>query len=75
MTFEEAFDRLVEVTEKLESGEGSLSEMTSLFEEGIRLSKHCSGQLDQVEEKVEILLGNEGSETEPFEIDSEDDGD
>jgi exodeoxyribonuclease VII small subunit len=71
MSFEDAFDRLVEVTERLEAGEGSLSEMTALFEEGIKLSKLCGGQLDQVERKVEILLGNEGEETAPFEIDQE----
>lgn len=66
MTFEQAFDRLVEVTEKLESGQGSLSEMTALFEEGVRLSKQCSEELDSVERKVEILLGEQG-QPQPFE--------
>ena len=61
--FEESFKRLVEIVQALEEGEGSLSEMTALFEEGVRLSRICSEQLDSVERKVEILLGEADDET------------
>jgi exodeoxyribonuclease VII small subunit len=67
-SFEEAFKRLSEIVEVLESGEGTLTEMTTIFEEGILLSKICEGHLDSIEQKVEILLGA-GSEDQavPYE--------
>ena len=70
-TFEESFDRLVEVVEKLEAGQGSLTEMTALFEEGVALSKACSNELDSVERKVEILLGDGEEGIVPFETEGE----
>lgn len=70
-TFEQSFERLVEVVGKLEAGESTLTERTQLFEEGVRLSRACSEQLDAIEKRVEILLKSEqGSDViEPFEED------
>jgi len=67
-TFEEAFKRLSEIVEILESGDGTLTEMTQAFEEGVKLSKICSGHLDSIEQKVEILLGVRDAQKQvPFE--------
>ncbi len=69
-TFEEAFKRLSEIVDTLESGEGTLTEMTAIFEEGVRLAKICEGHLDSIEQKVEILLG-EGGEDQAVPFDEE----
>lgn len=66
LSFEGSFERLSEIVENLESGEGTLTEMTKLFEEGVRLSKRCVDELDRIEKKVEILLGENPDEAAPF---------
>ena len=40
---------------KLESGTGSLDEMISLYEEGMRLHEACAAQLDEYEGKLQKL--------------------
>ena len=68
LTFEQAYERLTEVVSRLEAGEGSLTERTRLFEEGIHLSTLCSERLESIEKRVEILLQNQQGqqETVPF---------
>ena len=59
--FEDALSKLEDIVGKLESGELSLEESLVAFEEGIRLSRICSKQLDEAERKIEILTkGNDG---------------
>ncbi|HGE69754.1 TPA: exodeoxyribonuclease VII small subunit [Candidatus Poribacteria bacterium] len=61
MKFETAMAKLEEIVEKLESGELSLEESLSAFEEGIKLSKICAKILNDAERKVEILMkSNDG---------------
>lgn len=57
MKFEDALVRLEEIVEELEKGELSLDETLKIFEEGIRMSKNCSQQLNEAELKVEKLVG------------------
>lgn len=55
--FEEALERLAEISEKLESEEISLDDSIKLFKEGLELSKLCQKKLDEAKleiEKVEI---------------------
>jgi len=66
-SFEEAFAALTEIVRKLEGGQENLTEMTRLFEEGVRLSRFCAAELDAIERKIEILLGGDGDEAVPFE--------
>jgi exodeoxyribonuclease VII small subunit len=54
--FEEALKRLTAIVERLESGELSLEQSLSLFEEGTRLSRSSQAQLDSAEKRVEELL-------------------
>ncbi len=53
--FEEAMQKLSEIVEKLEGGEGSLDEMIRLYEEGVSLVKSCETQLDAYEAKIVSL--------------------
>ena len=50
--FEEAMKKLSEIVDKLESGEGALDEMISLYEEGMKLVKSCEAQLDSYEATI-----------------------
>jgi len=54
--FEEALKRLTAIVERLESGDLSLEQSLSLFEEGTRLSRTSQAQLDAAEKRVEELL-------------------
>ncbi len=54
--FEEALAELEKVVEKLESGELSLEESLSAFEEGVALVKCCNQKLTEIERKIELLV-------------------
>lgn len=56
VSFEQAMDRLEEIVRQLEQGDAPLEDALSLFEEGTRLIKKCSTQLDKAEQKVSKLL-------------------
>lgn len=57
--FEDALSKLESIVEELERGELSLEESLTAFEEGIRMSRICSNQLDEAERKIEILIKGE----------------
>ena len=63
-SFEKALDRLETVVEQMESGDLSLEKMISHFEEGSELVKFCSKKLNEVEQKIEILV-KEGETIKP----------
>jgi exodeoxyribonuclease VII small subunit len=54
--FEDCLKRLEEIVDRLEKGDLALEESLALFEEGMKLSNSCRGELEQAEGKVEILL-------------------
>ena len=58
--FEKNLKELEEVVRQLEGGNVSLDEMLSLFEKGIKLTKSCTQQLDKAEQKINILINNNG---------------
>ena len=64
ISFEKAMARLEEIVERLESGEASLDETISLFEEGKRLGQECRRQLSEVEKKIQIIVEKENGEIE-----------
>lgn len=51
--FEEALKELESIVNKLESDEVTLEKSVELYEEGIRLSKFCTGILEQAELRIE----------------------
>ena len=56
MKFEEALKKLENIVSKLEEGDMSLEESLAKYEEGIKLSKICSRQLEAAKSKVELLM-------------------
>ena len=56
VNFESSLKRLEKIVGKLEEGDLSLDETLKLFEEGIGLSQDCQKQLEEAENKVEVLL-------------------
>lgn len=57
-SFEENLERLKELVRKLQSGELSLDESLSVFEEGIKLSKVLENKLKNIEDKAVQLFEN-----------------
>jgi len=65
--FEECLDRLEKIVSEMEKGDIPLERALSLFEEGVKLSNSCRGELEAAEGKVEILLKQNGKlQPEPF---------
>jgi len=73
--FDEALTRLESIVERLEDGDLSLEESLAIFEEGIKLARLCTKQLDEVERRIEMLIKGEDGELKimPFAEDSNDD--
>ena len=55
-SFEDAMSRLEDIVKDLEGGELSLEDSFKVFEEGMKLIKFCSGKLEEVEQKVTMLV-------------------
>ena len=55
-SFEDALDKLEQITKDLEGGDLSLEESLRHFEEGITLAEYCNQKLSDAQKKVEILL-------------------
>lgn len=54
--FEERLERLEELADKIREPNLALEEAVALFEEGVKLSKGLSKDLEKIEARVEILL-------------------
>lgn len=55
LSFEEAYSALEKISEKLSGNDVPLDEAVKLYEEGIRLSKHCADALEKAKQKIETL--------------------
>jgi exodeoxyribonuclease VII small subunit len=66
--FEESLRRLEDIVKQLEQGDLTLEASLRLFEDGIKLSRICSRQLEEAERRVEMLLqgDGDGESTRPF---------
>lgn len=60
-TLEVAFQELNEIIAKLEQEEISLESSFELYQEGMKLLKHCNGSIDKVEKQL-IVLGEKTEE-------------
>ncbi|MGB6976621.1 MAG: exodeoxyribonuclease VII small subunit [Gammaproteobacteria bacterium] len=58
--FETAMAELNQIVEKMEQGGLSLEDSLKLFEKGIMLTRQCQQALQQVEQKVKILVEKNG---------------
>lgn len=61
-TFEEAYARLEEILEKMNSGKISLDDSLKLYEEADKLIGSCNKRLTEAEKKIEMLLKNRSGE-------------
>ena len=69
---EKAVENMEELVSAMEEGELSLEESLQAFEQGIKLTRECQSALKNAEQKVQILL-NENGDTEDLEVEAMDD--
>ncbi|MGA7801389.1 MAG: exodeoxyribonuclease VII small subunit [Gammaproteobacteria bacterium] len=60
--FENALKELEGLVEQMEKGDLSLEESLGHFERGIQLTRTCQQALQEAEQKVEILLTQDGQQ-------------
>lgn len=71
LDFEQSLAELQQLVERLESGELSLEDSLTAFEQGIGLTRECQAALAQAEQKVQILLERDGElQPAPFDTDA-----
>lgn len=67
--FETALSQLETMVEQLEKGELSLEESLQTFEQGVKLTRDCQSILAQAEQKVQMLVEQNGETTTvPFDM-------
>jgi len=68
LDFENAYQELESIVERMERGEQDLENSLTDFERGVSLMKHCHSKLKDAEQKVDVLIkDNDGLfSSEPF---------
>ena len=68
ISFEEAIAQLEDLVRKLESGNLTLDDSLTAFEDAVKLVKFCNIKIESAEQKVKILMESaDGSVTDvPF---------
>ena len=56
LSYEQAFERLEAIVRQLDEGNLKLDELERKFEEGMQMAAHCSQRLEQVEQKINLLI-------------------
>ena len=62
LDFESSMLRLEEIVSLLERGDAPLEQAMTLFEEGAKLLRECTKQLDEAEQKVTLLTAGENGQ-------------
>ncbi|MGH2639631.1 MAG: exodeoxyribonuclease VII small subunit, partial [Rhabdochlamydiaceae bacterium] len=62
MKFEEAYQRLEEILQAMNSGKVALDDSLTLYEEADKLIASCQKKLTEAEKKIEILVKNRSGE-------------
>ena len=65
--FEKSLEALEAVVDQMEEGDLSLDAALKAFEKGVKLTQECQQALDDAEQKVSILMGNDPQD-EPLEF-------
>lgn len=60
LPFEQAFERLEQILEKMNSGKAALEESLQLFEEAEGLIRGCNARLTTSEQRIEALVKQRG---------------
>lgn len=58
--FETSLERLEKLVEQMEEGDLTLEDSLKTFEEGIRLTRECQQALAAAEQKVKLLIEENG---------------
>lgn len=58
--YEEAVERLEEITAQLESGEATLEDSIKLYTEGLEIATFCNKRLTDAEEKIKKIAERDG---------------
>ncbi|NQZ30321.1 MAG: exodeoxyribonuclease VII small subunit [Oceanospirillaceae bacterium] len=67
-SFEQSLADLENLVTRMETGDLSLDDSLSAFEEGVKLTRQCQKMLEEAEQKVQILTEKNGDLTSvPFE--------
>jgi len=71
-SFEQALAKLESIVDRLEQGDLELETALADFEEGVKLTRRCAGELANAERRIEILV-REGEKwiARPFSADSD----
>ena len=62
--FEKALENLEQLVSSMESGELSLEDSLKAFVTGIKLTRECQTALKEAEQKIQILMNEEGDTEE-----------
>ena len=66
-TFEDSLAELELLVSRLEQGDISLEESLKSFERGVNLTRPCQKALQEAEQKVQVLIEKNGTQSlEPF---------
>lgn len=61
LALEQALLELEQLVEQMESGDLSLDQALAAFEQGIKLTRQCQQTLAQAEQKVQLLIEQNGN--------------
>ena len=65
--FEQSLAELEQLVQQMEAGDMSLEQSLKAFEKGVKLTRECQKALTEAEQKVQILLEENGQmKTAPF---------
>lgn len=71
--FEHSLAQLEAVVERMEQGDLPIEEALKAFEEGVRLTRECQSVLEQSEQKVQLLMEEQGElKSRPFQDEGQD---
>lgn len=71
--FEQSLTQLEAVVERMEQGDLPIEEALKAFEEGVKLTRECQEILDQTEQKVQVLVEQQGEmKARPFQEEQDD---
>ncbi|TQV68052.1 exodeoxyribonuclease VII small subunit [Exilibacterium tricleocarpae] len=72
--FEQALSKLETLVNEMEQGDMTLEESLKAFETGIGLTRECQTRLTEAEQKVQLLVEEQGElRSRPFSGDSDED--
>ncbi len=60
LDFEESLGALEALVQKMEQGDMSLEQSLEAFEQGVRLTRECQQRLQQAEQRVQLLMEQNG---------------